>query len=74
MPIFEYECTNCQTQFELLVRNGEKPRCEKCDSTKVEKLLSAPVSHVSGSSSLPVTGGSCPPSDAPPCHPNCCRL
>ena len=74
MPIFEYRCGNCSTEFETLVRNSETPECPECEnSDQLEKLLSAPNGHVAGVNSLPITGG-CPPSDEPPCSPTCCRL
>lgn len=70
MPLFEYRCDDCQHDFEVLVRAGEKPECPTCHSRKLEKLLSAPVARVAGLS----MASACPPSDAPPCSPTCCRL
>jgi putative FmdB family regulatory protein len=43
MPIFEYSCRNCGTQFECLVRTGTEPACPKCASADLEKLLSIPA-------------------------------
>ncbi len=41
MPIFEYICSDCGAEFEMLVRNkDEKVRCGKCSSEKVSKKLS----------------------------------
>lgn len=73
MPIFEFECEQCDSRFELLVRNGEKTACPECGSRKLEKLLSATAVHAQGSRGLPIAS-SCPPGDAPPCSPHCCRL
>ena len=73
MPIFEFRCEGCEQQFEQLVRNGEAIACPHCGAQKLEKLLSVPVGHVGRSSQLPIAS-SCPPSDAPPCSPHCCRL
>ncbi len=42
MPIFEYRCQACQHEFELLVRRGTEPVCEKCSSSRLEKLFSLP--------------------------------
>ncbi|MDA1081460.1 MAG: zinc ribbon domain-containing protein [Gemmatimonadetes bacterium] len=42
MPIFEYRCEECKHEFELLVRKGDVPACEKCSATTLEKLLSLP--------------------------------
>lgn len=43
MPIFEYHCNACETDFELLVRSGAEPACESCGSTNLQKLLSLPA-------------------------------
>ena len=40
MPIYEYECRECQKRFELLVLGSETPACPTCESTELEKLLS----------------------------------
>ncbi|HEV2494880.1 MAG TPA: zinc ribbon domain-containing protein [Terriglobia bacterium] len=42
MPIFEYRCRECGTTFEQIVRsNGDNPvTCRKCESSRVDKLLS----------------------------------
>lgn len=73
MPLFEFRCDKCDHEYELLVRNGEPVDCPQCGSQRVEKLLSAARGRVTGSSRLPVTSA-CPPSDAPPCGPGCCRI
>jgi putative FmdB family regulatory protein len=49
MPIFEYRCRECGTTFEKIVSNGAaEPKCRKCSSPRVDKLLS--VFAVSGNS------------------------
>ncbi|MBI1311289.1 zinc ribbon domain-containing protein [bacterium] len=73
MPIFEYVCASCSREFETLVRRGEQPVCPECGASDVSKLFSAPAAPVMSSSSLPLTG-SCPPPNAGPCGPGCCRL
>ena len=40
MPIYEFACLNCKTEFELLLRGEEKPDCPHCDNPKLEKKLS----------------------------------
>lgn len=54
MPLYEYACQQCSSEFELLLRRDEKPRCPKCDSSKLEKLLSVPAAHMAGAKDLPV--------------------
>jgi putative FmdB family regulatory protein len=60
MPLYEYSCRDCDSQFELLVRGSEQPHCPECESDQLEKLLSAPAAHTTGSRDLPLpqpTGG-----------------
>jgi putative FmdB family regulatory protein len=57
MPLYEYVCQECDTEFELLIRGGEKPICPHCESTKLTKLLSVAAGHVSDRSSA---GGDMP--------------
>ena len=53
MPLYEYTCRDCSSEFELLVRGSEQPRCPECESSKLEKLLSVPAAHTAGSRDLP---------------------
>lgn len=41
MPIFEYRCRDCSSQFELLLRKGTTPACPKCAGSRLDKLLSS---------------------------------
>lgn len=41
MPIYEYECCECQAQFETLVfRQDEAVTCPECGCEKAERLMS----------------------------------
>ena len=40
MPIYEYHCNKCDTDFEYLVFGKDVPGCPSCNSTKVNKLMS----------------------------------
>ena len=40
MPIFEYECHECQHRFELLVLGSDTPACPECESADLERLMS----------------------------------
>lgn len=42
MPIYEYHCKSCEHEFETLVRNGITPKCAKCASEDLERVLSLP--------------------------------
>lgn len=60
MPLYEYECTDCEESVELLVRStDEKVECPSCHSKKLTRLMSAtaaPNMNGSSSSSLPMAG------------------
>jgi putative FmdB family regulatory protein len=57
MPIYEYQCSQCQHQFELLVRSGEAPRCPECGTQQLEKQLSVPAAPIAAGGQLPVSPG-----------------
>lgn len=69
MPIFEYTCKTCGTEFETLVRSSTAPGCPKCSSTDLEKKLSvfatasaapeAPAAGPCGTCGHPGGPGSC---------------
>jgi putative FmdB family regulatory protein len=63
MPIFEYNCKNCDAQFEKLVFRSDDTdiKCPACNSSQVEKRVSA-ASVLSGSASAGFSGGGCAPS------------
>lgn len=44
MPIYEYKCSDCDAVFEILTtseHHDNEVRCQKCQSSRVVKLLSA---------------------------------
>jgi putative FmdB family regulatory protein len=56
MPIFEYQCKRCYSQFELLIRgegDRKKAACPDCGSKRLEKQFS-----VFGMSGTESRGGS----------------
>jgi putative FmdB family regulatory protein len=70
MPLYEYTCQACRSEFELLVRGSEKPMCPECGGARLEKRFSVPAAHTGGrSSSLPV----CDADSGPSCGPGFCR-
>lgn len=40
MPLFEYQCSTCNHEFEALVLPGITAKCPKCQGTDLERLLS----------------------------------
>lgn len=64
MPIYEYTCETCQSDFELLVRGDEKPSCPECGNSKIEKQWSVPAA--------PNSSGELPMADPGTCgRPQC---
>ncbi len=60
MPLYEYQCRQCGSQFELLIRGGEAPECPQCQSGELDKALSVPAAPVTSAGALPVCGTPAP--------------
>ena len=70
MPIYEYECSECHSAFEVLVRGKESAACPSCGGRKLERQLTVQAAHTgSRAGDLPV----CQPSGGPPCGAGFCR-
>ncbi len=60
MPIYEYHCPACETDFERLVRSAEErdqPACPQCGARRSERKFSvfaAQSADTRGGSSLPL--------------------
>ena len=71
MPIYEYRCQACNSEFEALVLGSEKPCCPDCSSDKVDRKMST-FSHKSdqgGFSSSQDSGCSgCTSTNCSTCH------
>jgi len=54
MPIYEFECKDCENLFEELIftaqQSSETVVCPSCGSKNSKKLISAPSSGCTGSS------------------------
>jgi len=60
MPIYEFHCTDCDSDFEVLVPSIDtKVRCEQCGSRKVTKLFSTFAAH-GADAGMPCRDGKCP--------------
>ncbi len=72
MPLYEYRCTECNTDFEELVNVSKAenenyaPPCPKCGSKKTRRILSAAAvrsgAGSAGLGDLGSMGGGCAPS------------
>ena len=40
MPLFEFQCRECETPFEAFVTAERKPACTACGSENLQKMLS----------------------------------
>jgi len=40
MPLYDFICGKCGSEFELLLMGSEKPRCPECGSEEVKKQMS----------------------------------
>lgn len=45
MPLYSYQCTKCDKEFELLVSASDVPACPTCGSKKLERLMSRVVAE-----------------------------
>ncbi len=68
MPIYEYRCTDCDNDFEALVRSmvqTETIQCPTCGSTHVKKAISlfgaATGGSRTGGATTSTAGASCGP-------------
>lgn len=62
MPLFEYRCDDCGSQFEKLVRraaDAEDVRCPQCGEAHVTTQLSTFAAHAGGAPANQPRGG-CP--------------
>jgi len=69
MPLYQYHCTTCEQESELLQpmhTTAAETLCPYCGGM-VERLMSAFASQVVGSRPQPSAGGSCAP-----CTPASC--
>jgi putative FmdB family regulatory protein len=54
MPLYEYRCKDCGTEFEKQLRFSEAsqlPACPNCNSTQTRKKISSVVSFTASSDS-----------------------
>lgn len=68
MPIYEYACRECGSEFEALVRASTVPACPQCRSTELDKKLSVFATAASSAPApLPPMGacGACGNPDGP---------
>jgi putative FmdB family regulatory protein len=60
MPIYEYHCKQCHHEFEKLVFNSsEEIACPKCESKKVDRMMSAFAFSVGGTFKSTAGSSSC---------------
>ncbi|QSH41563.1 zinc ribbon domain-containing protein [Lentisphaerota bacterium ZTH] len=74
MPIFEYRCDSCGSEFELLQPGADQAGvCKECGSESVTRKPAAFAAHASGKPGCtrrevcPAVGGHCCSSSSPCC-------
>ena len=50
MPIYDYKCSNCGQELEIIQKFSDKPKtlCPKCGEESLAKLISAPSFRLKG--------------------------
>ena len=50
MPIYDYKCSNCGQEHEIIQKFSDKPKtlCSKCGEESLSKLISAPSFRLKG--------------------------
>ena len=67
MPLYQYKCQDCETDFEMLVNRGDEVECPKCQSKDLDKQPSMPAMPLMKDSS------GCGDLSLPPCGAPGCR-
>lgn len=74
MPLYEFQCTQCQREFEELVfHTDEVVQCPECQSQDVKRTISLPGIPAMKAENVPTFTGSCS-AQGPPCGPRCARF
>ena len=50
MPIYDYKCSHCEHEIEVIQKISDKPKtiCPKCNTKSLKKLISAPSFRLKG--------------------------
>ncbi len=60
MPLYEYKCKDCRTNFQVLKtlsKRDEKERCPNCGGSQIERLISQFMTNTLSCSPLTSTSG-----------------
>lgn len=51
MPLYEFICQNCDSEFEMIVSfsDTDTPACPSCDAENVQRKMGLPAIHFKGS-------------------------
>jgi len=57
MPIYDYKCSNCEHQIEVIQKISDDPKttCPKCNKESLSKLISAPSFRLKGADGTKLT-------------------
>jgi putative FmdB family regulatory protein len=73
MPLYDYACDDCGTNFERLIRRDSELSdvdCPGCGTSRVHRQLSLPAAPIAVVDAPPSACGSGPPCGAPWCQRN----
>lgn len=72
MPIFEYQCRDCEKGFEAFVTAERTPACPACHGARLTKLLSSPGMVGVAAESRMEAGEGCARPSLPHCGAGAC--
>ncbi len=72
MPVYTFQCQNCQKVFDIQATfkekaDGLKPHCPECQSKKTRQLLTAGLFLRKSDDGAPLTMPNCGPDAGPGC-------
>lgn len=74
MPIYQYRCEDCGTEFEDLVRGAELPACPRCAGSNASKRFSTFAVPAGARGPAPAAGPGACGTCGDPRGPGACSL
>lgn len=77
MPVFEYQCKECSSKYEIYhksLNSSEKIECPSCGSGNSKKLFSSFAASIENAAGGSCASGNCGIPSAPSCANGMCGL